>query len=219
MLGFEPCAKGGPPAPTAGYRADVSIRVSLRDATEPTNAQLVESYDRKKRRREMQIDGEPLVVVDRPDLFVAWILHPTAKAFDEHRITSLELEIHSIPDPFGPRTDAAFEDLGVETVEGRRARKFAVSGVNLSGTAWTTEDHIPLKFIGTLRSENVAVEVTYSNIERGIQPAHLFGVPSNYAGYAERKQKRAGSSPPLSTAEVEAVKRRLEEQQRPRTPF
>jgi hypothetical protein len=163
------CARVGPPRPTTGYRADVTLRATPRGETQSSTTRLVEVYDKKKRRREMQIDGEAIAVIDRPDLHVSWILRPNTKTFDEVRITSPEAQVSTIPNPFGPRANAAFEDLGLEMVDGSEARKFAVSGEAISGNAWVTEEQIPVKFVGTMRSEDgvVDIEVAYSNVKRG----------------------------------------------------
>jgi hypothetical protein len=212
------CAGMGPPKPKTGYRADVTVKMTDASGEDPALTRLVEFYYIGKRRRQTRVDGDFVVLIDRPDLRISWMLNPKANSFVEYWISSLEAVIASVPNPFGPRTKAAFEWLETENIDGVDTQKYAVKGEAISGYAWFTVDQIPFRFNGTLGSEDssVELEIAYTEIRRGSQAAYLFAVPPTYAGYDKRKQKRSRNS----TAIDDAV-RRLKEQQRgmPSPPF
>ncbi len=204
------CAGMGPPRPQTGYRADVTVKTTDASGEDSALARLVEFYFMGKRRRETRVDGDVVILIDRPDLRISWMLNPKANSFEEYRISSLEAVITSAPNPFGPRTKAAFEWLGAENVDGVDTQKYAVKGKAISGYAWFTIDQVPFRFNGTLGSEDssVELEIAYTDVKRGSQAAYLFAVPPTYAGYDKRKQKRLRSS-----TSIDDVVRGLKERQ------
>ncbi len=147
------------------------------------------------RRREARVDGQRVTLIDRPDLRISWMLNPATKSFEEYRLRSPEAAISGAPNPFGPRAKAVFEWLGTEDLGGLDTQKFAVEGIAISGHAWFTTDLIPVRFVGTLDTEEsrVELEIEYTEVERHSQAAFLFTIPPNYAGYETRKQKSVPS--------------------------
>jgi hypothetical protein len=205
------CASTGPPPPQTGYRADVNVMLTDASTEGPKLVRLVEFYYMGKRRRETRVDGDVVALIDRPDLRISWVLSPKANSFEEHQISNLEAEITLAPNPFGPRAKASYELLGTENVDGVDTRKYAVTGKAISGYAWFTIDQIPLRFNGTIGSEDssVELEVAYTEIRRGSQAAYRFAVPPTYAGYDKRKVKRSRAP----NNEIDDAARRLREQQ------
>jgi hypothetical protein len=200
------CVGLGPPRPDVGYRANVTIKMSDPKDGPATLERVVEFYQQGKRRRTARVDGQPVALIDRPDLRVSWRLNPEAKSFDELELSSAKAVIEAAPDPFGPRTSVLFQWVGTESVDDVDAEKYQVTGERFNGYAWLTPDRIPMRFSGVLGAptSQIQLEVTYSEIEKGSQALFLFSIPPNYAGYEKRKQKRD-----YSGAEVEVGLRRL----------
>jgi hypothetical protein len=213
IFGLTGCVGVGPPAPTIGYRASVTVKMSDSAGGPPSLERVVEFYQHGRRRRSARVEGEAVALIDRPDLQRTWKLAPTEKSFDEFRLSSSEAVIPEAPNPFGPRSRAVFEFLGAEYLGEIETRKYVVKGEAISGYAWLTKDRIPIRFDGTVGSQEseVDLEVEYSEIERGVQPAFLFAIPPNYAGYENRTQKKD-----YSRDEVEDGLRRLKDEARAR---
>lgn len=210
------CVGLGPPRPYVGYRANVTIKMSDPGDGPATLERVVEFYQQGKRRRTARVGGEPVALIDRPDLRVSWILNPEAKSFEELELSSLKAVRESAPDPFGPRASVLFEWIGTESIDDVDAEKYQVTGERFNGYAWLTPDRIPMRFSGVVGSSTsqTQLEVAYSEIEKGSQALFLFSIPPNYAGYESRKQKRDYSS-----AEVEVELRRLTDDARGRQPW
>lgn len=213
------CASTGPPPPSSPYRADITVRLAPA-GSEPVTTRIVEKVQDGKRRRSGRPNGAPVVVIDRPELKVTWVLHPESKTFDEVRTFDANPDIGSLPDPFGPRARNQFEVVGQELVDGIEATKFAVDGKYASGFAWLNGDGVPIRFDGFLIGSDppTEIELIYERIEAGQQPAYEFGIPQNYAGFETRKQKASWASPSNLEDEVDEAKRRLQEQQQRTRP-
>jgi hypothetical protein len=205
--GLLGCASPGPPPPEAGYRAHVRVETSSPSGQEPTSTELVEYYYKQKRRQESRTADGLVVLIDRPDLRISWILNPQEKTFEEYEISSPEVVIVAIPNPFGPRSGAAFERIGTERIDDVDAEKYSVQGEAISGLAWFSSDRVPMRFSGTVGPEASAlkVEISYTDIRRGPQAAYLFAIPPTYEGYAERKQKSAPSSSKYDSGRGQSV--------------
>jgi hypothetical protein len=205
------CVGSGPPKPETSYRANVKIRMTDASTEELALERVVEFYYLGLRRRSARVDGEPVALIDRPDLRVSWLLDPSTKSFDEVPIGSPKAAIPTAPNPFGPQANAAFEWLGSENTDGVETRKYAVEGASISGYAWFTSDQIPLRFEGVIDSDGSSRKliVEYSEVERGLQSRVLFEIPPNYAGYENRKQNKRQVE-----ADLEEAQRRVDDQVR-----
>ena len=199
------------PVPESSYRARVSVTRSTNtpEASSTDIMTVDEIYASGKLRREIESVEDPRVFIDRPDLRVRWVLNPDEKSFDEYRIFESGATPPWILNPFGSGVRADFKPVGTEEIDGSLTRKYAVSGKQIEGLAWFTEAGIPLRFRGTLRlddrSEDLAID--YSNIMPGSQPAWLFAVPPNFAGYEDRMKPPEANK---KSADPEAVRRVLD---------
>lgn len=218
-LGLAPgCATRRPPLPDVSYRAEVLVEVAPAEGT-PHRVRVVEFQADGRRRRQTRVDGRQVVLIDRPDLQVSWLLDPEARSFEEHRIASRDVSLGGLPDPFRRRAGMRFELLGTERVDGVPVRRYAVRGRGIEGEAWIARDGVPLRFSGRVRLDAVGpresadpfagLELVYTGIERRPLASHLFEIPPSYAGWAQRKQRRAGGS-----WELDEQGRRLRERQR-----
>jgi hypothetical protein len=212
------CADLRAPVPESDYRAEVLIQLlnpSAPAVPEPTL--LAEFYQAGKLRREGEADGETMILLDRPDLRVSWLLRPKMKSFDEYRISSRGAPLPWSPNPFGPRarTRADFELLGPETLDNLQARKYAVRGKTIEGYAWLSPTGIPIRFLGTIErgGKPLRVEIRYSDVETGPQPAWLFAIPPDFAGYEDRKKPPE----PNSQMDPETIRRARENLRREQT--
>ncbi len=184
------CVRLGPPRPEVAYQADVRIAVVGRDGEARAVEHLTEFCMGGLRRRQATIEGVDVVAIDRPDLNVSWLLDPEAKAFQEFRLKSREIDALVPPDPFGPRVRSRFRKVGMEEVGGRAALRYEVDGDRIQGVAWTSQDGVPIRFEGemTVGGSELAVEVEYGEVQRSPQALYLFAIPPNYAGFAQRTQ-------------------------------
>ncbi|MEM9175343.1 MAG: hypothetical protein AAGC67_08910 [Myxococcota bacterium] len=181
------CTRLGPPRPEVAYQADVRIEVVLADGERLPVEQLTEFYAAGRRRRQVTVEGVDVVVIDRPDLRVSWLLDPEARAFDEYWLKSRELDRFVPPDPFGPRAGGRYREAGVDEIHGVRVRRFEIEGDRVSGLAWISRDGVPVRFEGEVGLHSVRVE--YGEVQRGRLAAYLFAIPPTYAGYEDRKQR------------------------------
>ena len=149
--------------------------------------QLTEFYAGGFRRRQVTVQGDDIVVIDRPDLGVSWLLDPDEKAFDEFWLRNRDLDRLVPPDPFGPRSRGRYVQAGVDEIAGARATRFEIEGDDISGLAWISADGVPVRFEGKLLGRSVRID--YGEIQRVRQPAYLFAIPPTYAGYEDRRQR------------------------------
>lgn len=198
-----------PPSPRSSYQADVTLHLIDADGQERIIGRYIEFFRRGKRRQETRLDGRVTVVIDRPDLGVSWKLNPEASTFVEYPLNDMSAELTVIPNPFGPRINVEYEHLGSETINEMPARKYAVKGKIVRGTAWLTRSGVPLRFEGEfgLRSPGTQIRAEYGVILRGKIGLDRFEIPSTYAGYADRTRKSSDSE--LTDAQL----RQLQEEQ------
>ncbi len=204
------CAGGRPPLPAIEYQAEVSVTV--RDASGETTTTLIERGRDVFRRREFELEGKPVAVIDRPDLRVTWLLDLESRTFDEFGRFGDAEGLESLPDPFGSRQPLRFVEEGSERLDGVETRRFRAEGRGVSGVAWFTLDYIPFRFEGerTTGASRQEIVVQYTDIELRSQPAYHFAIPTNYEGYALRSQP--STQTPMSTDEIDDVRRRLREE-------
>jgi len=151
-----------------------------------------------KRRTEFvdEASGITMIWIDRPDLWVTWLLDTNALTFEERAWRGLGRAPTPFPDPLGGAGGGELEWLASETVNGIEAEKYALRSASASGMAWFTIDWIPVRFEGTAERPEGAREmrVDYTKIRRGPQEAWLFGVPRYYAGWEDRRRPTERSS-------------------------
>ncbi len=207
------CVDLRPPVPETAYRAAVSVEASPASAhASAVRLEFIEFYQEGKWRRESDAaEGKP-VLIDRPDLRVSWLLDTNKKLFDERHISEMDERFPWLINPFGPRAKADFELIGTEDIAGTPAKKYDVRGKRVEGLAWFTQEGIPLRFRGTLRIDDAEanVEIDYRDIKTGPQPAWIFAVPPNFAGYEDRKKPTV----PETNADPESVRRARESLER-----
>ena len=208
------CASTGAPPPASAYEANVTLTLTPAPETTVTTV-LVEKYRERMRRREVVLESRPVITIDRPDLRVTWTLNPAEKTFEEFAIHDENAKIDELPNPFGPRAQTSFEELGTDSVEGQAATKYAVTGGDFAGLAWIRPDGIPVRFEGSVRigEKDVPVEIVYESVVPGVQPLYDFAIPQNYAGFADRKQKRNRDGSNGSNGDVDRIKDRLKNDQ------
>ena len=218
-LALAGCTTLGPPRPAVSYQADVRIEVVEADGAPRAVEQVTEFYAYGFRRRQATVEGRPLVVIDRPDLYVTWVLDPEAKTFEQLRIRSAEARIDALPDPFGPRARGVFVLDGEDEIAGRPALRVAVAGKGVEGRAWLSPDDVPLRFEGRigLGEEARHVRIDYGEVQRSPPAAYLFAIPPDYEGYADRKKRTRDQE----QREIEDAIDRIEDQMknRPMTPL
>jgi len=177
------------------YQADVRIEVFEASGEAHAVERLTEFYAFGLRRRQVTLQGKDVVVIDRPDLHVSWLLDPKSKSFEQVPLRHREAIHPALLDPFGPRARVRFRRDGWDESGTGRLARFTAEGPGLAGFAWLSEDGVPQRFEGEIGEgkEAFRVRIEYEEVRRVSQPAYLFAIPPNYAGYEARK--RANTDP------------------------
>jgi hypothetical protein len=168
------------PAPGVAYSADVTLRT---DATDPEDHE-VEGvgriwYSDGKRRREMSIGEQDTLVIEREDLGVRWSRMPRSTLLFSELPIARPVR-GSAPDPAQHwRRDLTLEKQGSEEVNGVQADRYGVKAKGGVGSAWLTQDKVPVRYEGTFQhgGRETKVRMDYTNIQVGAQDAALFELP------------------------------------------
>ena len=137
-----------------------------------------------KERREMNDDGEKIVMILRRDKKKAWNLMPSEGMYMEMKLT----------DPKVGKDDMANYDVeqtvvGPDTVNGVKTTKSKIimkekkpNGSKMGGFWWMTKDNIMMKLdvISVEKGKKDRMKMELDNLKIGKQDAALFEVPSNY---------------------------------------
>ena len=142
------------------------------------------SWTPDKVRTETNIEGVVLLNIVRDDLGVMWISNPAMGRCLEQQVEDAEATTQ-----LGGQyeaNDVAYEQLGEETLEGRKVTKYAVTAQDVEAgpnTAymWTTEENILLKMQMLPPKDAPELSFTMRLIDLKIEPqdAALFESPSN----------------------------------------
>ena len=168
------------PPPAVAYSADVVFRT---DATDPEGDE-VEGvgrvwYSDGKRRREMSIGDLDMLVIEREDLGVRWSRMPRSTVLFSELPIARPVR-GSGPDPAQHwRGDLTLERQGSEEVNGVQADRYGVTAKRGVGTAWLSQDKVPVRYEGTFQDggRETKIRMDYTNIQIGGQDAALFELP------------------------------------------
>ncbi len=135
-------------------------------------------YTPTKDRREMNQDGQNMIMITRYDKKVAWTVMP-----EEHMYMEAALK------PSTDKTDmSAYKieqtPMGQETVNGQSMNKSKIlmthsSGSKMGGFMWTTKEGIMAKIdaLAVEKGSKDRFKMEQTNIKVGKQPADLFELP------------------------------------------
>jgi hypothetical protein len=140
------------PAPGVAYSADVTLRT---DATDPEDH------------------------IEREDLGVRWSRMPRSTLLFSELPIARPVR-GSAPDPAQHwRRDLTLEKQGSEEVNGVQADRYGVKAKGGVGSAWLTQDKVPVRYEGTFQhgGRETKVRMDYTNIQVGAQDAALFELP------------------------------------------
>ncbi|HXG15800.1 MAG TPA: hypothetical protein VNK50_06095 [Calidithermus sp.] len=128
-------------------------------------------------RWELAAAGTDMVMIERPDRGVIWIVPPPApghvRAYLEHKLPSPAPA--SAGAAAGLPADLTVRLLGPETVDGRRCVKYELAHQGRTATVWAdAETGAPV------RLRHAEMSVDWQNYSVGPQPAALFEPPPGY---------------------------------------
>jgi len=138
-----------------------------------------------KERREMNNDGEKMVMIMRRDKKMAWNLMPSERMYMEMKLT----------DPKVGRDDPMNYDVeqtvvGPDTVNGVKTTKSKIimkekkpNGGKMGGFWWMTKDNIMMKLdvISVEKGKKDRMKMELDNLKIGKQDPALFEIPSGYS--------------------------------------
>jgi hypothetical protein len=138
-----------------------------------------------KERREMNNDGEKMVMIMRRDKKMAWNLMPSERMYMEMKLS----------DPKVGRDDPMNYDVeqtvvGPDTVNGVKTTKSKIimkekkpNGSKMGGFWWMTKENIMMKLdvISVDKGKKDRMKMELDNLKIGKQDASLFEVPSGYS--------------------------------------
>lgn len=167
------------PMPEVPYSADVAMKTTA-DGPEGGSFQASGRtfFADGKRRREITVMGHETVVIERPDKGVRWSLMGGTGMVSEHPIERKTRD--GAPDPASSwRNDVTLEKQGREEVNGVQADRYKVTAKGGGGTAWLTEQNVPVRYEGTFREggRTASLRMDYTNIQVGPQDESLFELP------------------------------------------
>ncbi len=172
-VGSGPSAVAGLPEwkEPAQYRVDM---VMQRGAETVVMQRFI---DAGRARSEIGAQGMTMVMIERPDRGVAWIILPPmegqGKFYLEQKLPKPETVDPRAP--AGPPPDLRVRPLGSETVDGRHCLKYELTWQGRSALVWSdAETGAPVR----MRDAEVSME--WRNYQVGPQPAALFEPPAGY---------------------------------------
>jgi hypothetical protein len=140
---------------------------------------------RNKERREMNNDGEKMVMIMRRDKKVAWNLMPSERMYMEMKLTDPKV---GRDDPMN--YDVEQTTVGPDTVNGVKTTKSKIimkekkpNGAKMGGFWWMTKENIMMKLdvISVDKGKKDRMKMELDNLKIGKQDASLFEVPSGYS--------------------------------------
>lgn len=147
-----------------------------------------------KERREMNIEGESMIMILRRDKKTAWNLMPSEQMYMEMAFDQAAAQTENL-DNFKIETTA----MGNETVNGVACEKSKVimtnlkTGDKMGGFWWMTKDNIVMKMDMLAKDKKdgkLRMKLELSNLKVGKQNASLFEIP---AGYSKMSMPDMGS--------------------------
>ncbi|MBI3950170.1 MAG: DUF4412 domain-containing protein [Acidobacteria bacterium] len=128
--------------------------------------------DNGKMRVEMEMLGQQVASIVRPDKNLAYVIMPTQKMIMEVPINPENQMLAN-----ANSKDAKRELVGTETIKGQLCDKYKITGGNNVVYLWANKGtHIPVQ----LQSADQKVKVEWNNVKVGPQPASLFEPPAGY---------------------------------------
>jgi hypothetical protein len=138
-----------------------------------------------KERREMNNDGEKMVMIMRRDKKMAWSLMPSERMYFEMKMSDPKV---GKDDPMN--YDVEQTVIGPDTVNGVKTTKSKIimkekkpNGSKMGGFWWMTKDNIMMKLdvISVDKGKKDRMKMELDNLKIGKQDASLFEVPSGYS--------------------------------------
>ncbi|MEW6330601.1 MAG: DUF4412 domain-containing protein [Pseudomonadota bacterium] len=138
-----------------------------------------------KERREMNNDGEKMVMIMRRDKKMAWNLMPSERMYMEMKMSDPKV---GRDDPMN--YDVEQTTVGPDTVNGVKTTKSKIimkekkpNGAKMGGFWWMTKDNIMMKLdvIAVDKGKKDRMKMELDNLKIGKQDASLFEVPSGYS--------------------------------------
>jgi hypothetical protein len=138
-----------------------------------------------KERREMNNDGEKMVMIMRRDKKMAWSLMPSERMYFEMKMSDPKV---GKDDPMN--YDVEQTVIGPDTVNGVKTTKSKIimkekkpNGSKMGGFWWMTKDNIMMKLdvISVDKGRKDRMKMELDNLKIGKQDASLFEVPSGYS--------------------------------------
>lgn len=137
----------------------------------------------QKQRKEMETEGSNMIIINRLDKKVVWMLMPESKTYMESKITDAK------KDGKDEKMDAKIENetLGEETINGIKTTKrktvfTASDGSKFGGFSWVTKDGITVKqyVVGKTGEDKFHMKTELKNLKIGKQDPKLFEIPAGY---------------------------------------
>ncbi len=173
------------PLPETGYSAVRTIEA------QGSSFQTTVYYEDSKERSEMNMNGQSMVTIMRPDLGVLWMLMPGGIYMEQ----PLDLSNPSMSPGQMPQTptftDASqiveFTEEGREEINGFSTTRYRMRAENTDGSVvagqiWLTEDNIAVQTRMSVESGAQTGEILISlqDLKIGDQPDNLFEIPAGY---------------------------------------
>lgn len=137
----------------------------------------------KMQRMEMEGPSGPMVMINRLDKGVAWMLMPSMNMYMEIPVDQFEAQSG------GMVKVIEHEKVGTETLDGIKVDKYKSvfeddKGNRGGGFYWITEDGIPIQMDMVLKEgdKKQRVKMKLTELEVGEQPMSLFEIPEGFSG-------------------------------------
>jgi outer membrane lipoprotein-sorting protein len=137
----------------------------------------------QRQRMEMEGPSGPMVMINRSDKSVAWMLMPSMNMYME--VSSAKFEQQTGSDV----NVIEYTKVGSETIDGHKVDKYKsifedAKGNRGGGYYWITKDGIPLKMDMVFKDgeKKHRMTMTLKELKVGPQPDSLFEIPAGYSG-------------------------------------
>lgn len=136
-----------------------------------------------KQRREMEMDGEPTVIILRFDKHVTWTLMPSEQMYMEGKLDPNMSRPEDISSYTVETTPVGNEEVNGIQAEKSKVIMTAKDGSKMGGFWWTTKEGIVVKMdmISKDKGGKTRMKLELSKLKIGKQPSSLFEVPADYS--------------------------------------
>ena len=165
-----PPAKGEPSPGIPDWKQPPAYSVDMVLTGDGKQVILRRCLDSGKARTEISGEGEQIIITERPDKKIAYLIVPSLK-------TVMEQSLDPPKEQSAGEADKSYrvERLGTEDLEGRACDKFKVEGGGSVAYFWADRTtHAPV------RIKDATALLDWKNYHVGPQPAALFEPPADY---------------------------------------